>query len=74
MILRVVHEFLSCAGEADLQFLDLAEPAFSLGLGDAGDQVVADLGQPCRWAGSGRRSEHLTQAALNCGAGPSQSL
>ncbi|MDP4510948.1 hypothetical protein [Nonomuraea turcica] len=40
-------EFLSCAGKADLQPLDLAEPAFSLGLGDVGDQVVADLGQPC---------------------------
>jgi hypothetical protein len=31
-------------GEADLQSFDFAEPAFLLGLGDAGGQVVADLG------------------------------
>jgi hypothetical protein len=35
------------SGEADPQPLELAEPAFHLGLGNAGDQVVVDLGQPC---------------------------
>ena len=33
------------AGEADLESFDLAEPAFALGLGDAGSEVVADLGE-----------------------------
>jgi hypothetical protein len=40
-------EFLLGSGKADPQPLKLAEPAFHLGLGNAGDQVVADLGQPC---------------------------
>jgi hypothetical protein len=40
-------EFGLGVGEADLESLDFAEPAFPLGLGDAGDQVVADVGQPC---------------------------
>jgi hypothetical protein len=38
-------ELVVGAGEADLEAFDLAEPAFAFGLGDAGDQVVADLGQ-----------------------------
>jgi hypothetical protein len=33
------------AGQADLETFDLAEPAFRLGFGDSGDQVVADLGK-----------------------------
>ena len=37
-------ELVLGAGEADLESLDLAEPAFALGLGDAGQEVVADLG------------------------------
>ena len=47
----LVHlvEFGAGAGEADLQAFGLAEPAVGLGLGDAGDEVVADLDQ----AGSG---------------------
>jgi len=36
-------EFALGADEADLQALDLAEPAFALGLGDAVVQVVPDL-------------------------------
>ncbi|OKI06201.1 hypothetical protein A6A06_37485 [Streptomyces sp. CB02923] len=36
-------EFLPCSGEADLESFDCAQPAFPLGLGDAGDQVVSDL-------------------------------
>ena len=37
-------EFAVGASEADLESFDLAEPAFAFGLGDAGDEVVADLG------------------------------
>ncbi|AXG80737.1 hypothetical protein DVK44_27065 [Streptomyces paludis] len=40
-------EFLLSSGEADLEPLDLAEPAFAFGLGDAGDQVVTDVDEPC---------------------------
>ncbi|MEK8146663.1 hypothetical protein NKH18_51515 [Streptomyces sp. M10(2022)] len=40
-------ELLLGASQADLETLDLAEPAFRLGFGDSGDQVVADLGKPC---------------------------
>ncbi|MEU2871602.1 hypothetical protein ABZ769_20685 [Streptomyces olivoreticuli] len=40
-------KFLLDSGEADLEPLDLAEPAFAFGLGDVGDQVVADVGEPC---------------------------
>jgi hypothetical protein len=35
------------AGETDSQTFDLAEPAFAFGFGDAGEQVVSDVGQPC---------------------------
>jgi hypothetical protein len=31
------------SGEADLEPFDFAEPGFALGLGDAGEQVAADL-------------------------------
>jgi hypothetical protein len=37
-------EFVVGAGEADLESFDLAEPAFAFGFGDAGREVVADLG------------------------------
>jgi hypothetical protein len=37
-------EFVFGSGEADLESFDFAEPAFALGFGDAGDEVVADLG------------------------------
>ncbi|GAA1728950.1 hypothetical protein GCM10009680_82640 [Streptomyces yatensis] len=40
-------ELLLGVGQADLETFDLAEPAFRLGFGDSGDQVVADLGNPC---------------------------
>jgi len=39
-------ELLASAGEADLQAIDLAEPALLAGFGDAGVEVVADLDQP----------------------------
>jgi hypothetical protein len=40
-------EFLLCSGEVDLEPFDFAEPAFTMGLGDAGDEVVADIDEPC---------------------------
>jgi hypothetical protein len=40
-------ELLLSASQADLETFDLAEPAFRLGFGGSGDQVVADLGKPC---------------------------
>ncbi|WP_406358583.1 hypothetical protein [Streptomyces sp. NBC_00658] len=38
-------EFLLSSGEADLEPFDFAKPAFTFGLGDAGVQVVADVGE-----------------------------
>ena len=51
----LVHlgEFVVGGGEADLQALGFAGPAFALGLAGAGDQVVADLGQPWPLGGVG---------------------
>ncbi len=40
-------EFLFCSREADLESFDFAQPAFPLGLGDTGDEVVADIDEPC---------------------------
>jgi hypothetical protein len=39
-------ELVAGAGQADLQSLDFAEPAFALGFGDAVMEVVPDLLQP----------------------------
>jgi hypothetical protein len=39
-------EFLLCAGEADLETLDFAQPTFSFRFGDAIKQVAADLDDP----------------------------
>lgn len=36
-------DLVVCPGQAGLQALDLAEPAFAFGFGDARDEVVADL-------------------------------
>ncbi|WP_326783458.1 hypothetical protein [Streptomyces sp. NBC_00151] len=36
-------ELVLGTSQADLQTFDLAEPAFALGFGDAGDEVVQDL-------------------------------
>ena len=44
-------ELVLGAGEADLEALDLAEPAFSFGFGDAVVQVGADLFQPAALGG-----------------------
>lgn len=40
-------EFPLCAGEVDLEPFDFAEPAFTFGFGDAGDEVVADVDESC---------------------------
>ena len=48
-------EFVSGAGEADVEPVDFAEPAFGMGLGDAVEEVVADLIQSGSLAASGRR-------------------
>ncbi|AQW56511.1 hypothetical protein SHXM_09974 [Streptomyces hygroscopicus] len=56
-------ELLLSASQTDLETLDLAEPAFRLGFGDSGDQVVADIGKPCP-LGRGR-----SQVRLNLGSG-----
>lgn len=37
--------FLLCSSKADAKSLDLAERAFALGFGDAGDEVLADIDQ-----------------------------
>lgn len=46
-------EFSLGAGEADLKSFDLSEPAFSLCLGDAVEEVVADLHQSASLSGVG---------------------
>ncbi|MEV8335483.1 hypothetical protein OG501_00045 [Streptomyces niveus] len=40
-------ELLLGASQADLEPIDLAEPAFRLGFGDSGDQVWAPSGSWC---------------------------
>ena len=47
-------EFVLGAGEAHLESFGFAEPAFAVGFGDAGGEVVADgdavaLGRVCQW-------------------------
>ena len=39
-----LSELVFGSGETELESFDLTEPAFTLGFGDAGDQLVADLG------------------------------
>jgi hypothetical protein len=39
-------EFVFSPGEADFEAFGFAGPAFAFGFGDAGGQVVADLGEP----------------------------
>jgi hypothetical protein len=46
-------ELVLGAGEADLESLGFAEPAFAVGFGDAGGQVVADLGDAVALGGVG---------------------
>jgi hypothetical protein len=49
--------------EGGLQPFNLAEPALALGLGDAGDEVVADLLQPAA-LGRVRPEERATNASV----------
>ena len=48
-----LREFVFGTGQADLEPFDFAEPAFALGFGDAGGQVVADLEQSVVLGGIG---------------------
>ena len=61
-------ELVLGAGEADLEALDLAEPAFAFGLGDAGVQVVADLLEPASLRGV-RPQERAPDASVLMDAG-----
>ena len=56
-------EFLAGAVEADLEPVDLAEPALLAGFGDAGVQVVADLDQPRALCGV-RPQQRAAQAGV----------
>jgi hypothetical protein len=44
-------EFAACGGEADFQAFDFTEPALAVSFGDAGDEVVADVGEPAALGG-----------------------
>ena len=61
----LVHlgEFGVGAGEADLEALGLAVPVVGFGFGDAGEQVVADLFQPCA-GGRVRAQQRAAEAPL----------
>ena len=48
-------------GEADLESFCFAGPAFAFCFGDASQEVVANVGERPRWAGSILRSGHLMQ-------------
>ncbi|MEU2132684.1 hypothetical protein [Streptomyces sp. NPDC018352] len=41
------RSFSSGPASQGLEAFDLAEPAFAFSLGNAGDQAVADVGEPC---------------------------
>ena len=46
-------ELVFGSGEADFEAFDFAEPAFVLGFGDAGGEVIADLGDAAALGGVG---------------------
>src|SRR5664279_1094822 len=59
----LVHlgQLVAGAGEADLQALGFAEPTVGFGFGDAGQEVVANLGEAVALGGIGSVSyTHLT--------------
>lgn len=70
-------QLLLGAGQADLQALDLTEPAFTLSLGDPIEQVVADLDQTVSLGrlGPEERTSHasLTELILKRISGKSTS-
>ncbi|MFH8738289.1 MULTISPECIES: hypothetical protein [unclassified Streptomyces] len=51
------------ASQANPESFDLAEPALALGLGDAGDELVADLLQPAA-LGRVRPEQRATNAGV----------
>ncbi|GAA1728942.1 hypothetical protein GCM10009680_82620 [Streptomyces yatensis] len=58
-----MSELVFGASQADPESFDLAEPAFVLRLGGAGDEVVADLLQPAA-LGRVRPEERATNASV----------
>ncbi|WP_043266791.1 hypothetical protein [Streptomyces sp. CT34] len=58
-----VSELVFGTSQADPEPLDLSEPTFALGLGDAGDEVVADLLQPAA-LGRVRPEKRATNASV----------
>nr|WP_258017937.1 MULTISPECIES: transposase [Streptomyces] len=65
-------EFLRSPGEADLESFDFAEPAFTFGFGDAGEEVVADLDEPVALGGVGPEHGAANTGFSELGAGLSQ--
>jgi hypothetical protein len=61
-------ELVLGAGEADRESFGFAEPAFAVGFGDTGDQVVADLGDAVLLGGVGP-VQGASQAAVLVDAG-----
>ena len=61
----LVHlgEFAAGAGEADFQALGFAEPTVGFGFGDAGQEVVVDLGEAVALGGIGSQ-QGTAQAAV----------
>jgi hypothetical protein len=61
--------FVVGADEADLESFGLAEPAFAVGFGDAGGEVVADLGDAVAlsgvWPVHGAPQAALTEMILS---------
>lgn len=66
-----LRKLLLGSGKTDLQSFNLAEPAFRLGFGDSGDQVVADLGKPCP-LGRVRPEERASDTSVLMDAGGSE--
>lgn len=64
--------FLFSPGKADPQPLDLTEPAFAFGLGDAGEEVVADLHEPVTLGRVGPEPRAANTGFSEPGAGLSQ--
>lgn len=64
-------ELLLGASQADLETLDLAEPPFAFGLGDARDEVVANIDQPPA-LGRVRPEERASDTSVLMDAGGSE--
>jgi hypothetical protein len=63
-------EFVLGAGEADLESFGFAEPAFAVGFGDAGDEVVADLGDAVALGGDGGGGDRAVARVTDPGRCP----